>query len=123
MKVQGEIKIRILIDSGGLLNEFENAYRSLVEMYIEPTTITVRSLKFEKDKDQLTILYDCSDIPLSYSYPLNEDDNEVSESREYQVEIAQSLFEFWSHWLIKTFFREELKLFNSQIYLVKKVTT
>jgi hypothetical protein len=123
MKVQGEIKIRILIDSGGLLNEFENAYRSLVKMYIEPTTITVRSLKFEKDKSQLTILYDCSDIPLSYSYPLNEDDNEVSESREYQVEIAQSLFEFWSHWLIKTFFREELKLFNSQIYLVRKVTT
>lgn len=116
MKVQGEIKIRILIDSEGLLNEFENAYRSLMKKYVEPTTIIVRSLKLEKDENQLTILYGCSDIPLSYSYPLNEDDNEVSESREYQVEIAQSLFEFWSHWLIKTFFMEELKLLNTKIY-------
>ncbi|MFP7737004.1 hypothetical protein ACLHDF_27430 [Priestia aryabhattai] len=116
MSLQGEVKIRILIDSGDLLKEFESAYRSLVKMYIESTTIAVRILRFEKGDNHLIILFECNDIPLSYFYPLNEQDNEIRKSKEYELKIAQSLFEFWSHWLIKTFFIEELSLLNPRVY-------
>ncbi|MEK1833488.1 hypothetical protein AAAC51_44905 [Priestia megaterium] len=113
MQIKGKVNIHILIDTKGLVNEFESSYRSLVKSYIEPTSITVKSLKFEKIRNHLTILFECNDILLSYFYPLNEEDNCVSKSNQYQIEIAQSLFEFWAHWLIKTFFIEELKVLNS----------
>ncbi|KAA6472181.1 hypothetical protein [Bacillus swezeyi] len=103
--VQGLIALEIIEDKEGLLEEFEIAFKEMVETYISTTPIKVKKIETQQKNGEIIVKYEFRGLSFHYKTKTRERSSSMNEA-----ELGRAVFEFYTKLLVKTFFEKSLKV-------------
>lgn len=111
-EIQGHVLVEILENEERIFEEFEDAYRSVVETYIASTPIKVQKIEFIRQNDnEISVRFSFDNVPLKYSSGSKEDETyHTTSSTRHDSEIGRALFEFWAKFTVLSFFENKLEV-------------
>lgn len=103
--VQGLIALQIIENKEGLLEEFEVAFKEMVETYISTTPINVKKIEMEEKNQEIIVKYEFRGLGFHYKTKTRERSSSMNEA-----ELGRAVFEFYTKLLVKTFFEKNLQV-------------